>query len=118
MRAGETDAALYYMARMWEAGEDPLFIARRMVIFASEDVGNADLRAIALANAVRSAVEFVGRPECYYALAQGVIYLSKATKSRETGDRFQAALQKVVRIGAREKKEGESFLPLEVTSLL
>ena len=132
MRASQTEAALYYMARMWQSGEDPLFIARRMVIFASEDIGNADLRAIALANAVRHAVEFVGRPECYYALAQGVIYLSKAPKSREVGDRFQKALLQVDRGGAlpvpgfltnapgkldkdfgrgRERYENESYLP-------
>lgn len=99
MRAGQTDAALYYLARLWEAGEDPKFIARRMLIFASEDVGNADLRAIALANAVKGAVEFIGRPECFYALSQGVIYLSKAAKSREAGDRFQKALAQVRRSG-------------------
>lgn len=136
MRAGETDAALYYLARLWEAGEDPLYIARRMMIFASEDVGNADLRALALANAVRHSVEFVGRPECYYALAQGVIFLTQAKKSREAGDRFQKAVEKVRRTGAkaavpgflvnarsrldeelgrgRAQKSGESFLPLDV----
>lgn len=133
MRSSQPEAALYYMARMWEAGEDPLFIARRMVIFASEDIGNADLRAIALANAVRHAVEFIGRPECYYALSQGVIYLSRATKSREVGNLFDNALSKVSREGSlpppkflvnavtkldrelgrgQKRKEGESFLPL------
>lgn len=139
MRAGEAEAALYYMARMWEAGEDPLYIVRRMVIFASEDIGNADLRALALANAVRHAVEFVGRPECYYALAQGVIYLSKAAKSREVGEKFQKALSDVQRTGAvkvpefitnaptrldrelgrgRSRRDQESFLPLEVEELV
>lgn len=138
MRAGETEAALYYMARMWSAGEDPLYIARRMVIFASEDIGNADLKALALANAVRHSVEFVGKPECYYALAQGVIYLSRAPKSREVGDAFQAALQKVERAGAakvpefitnaptrldrewgrgRERRLNESYLPEAVLEL-
>lgn len=136
MRASQTEAALYYMARMWQAGEDPLFIARRMVIFASEDIGNADLRAIALANAVRHAVEFVGRPECYYALAQGVIYLSKAAKSREVGDMFQKALSQVDRGGAlpvpgfltnapgkldknfgrgRDRFENESYMPEDLS---
>lgn len=109
MRAGRSEEALYYLARMWEGGEDPLFIARRMIIFASEDIGNADLRAIALANAVKNAVEFVGRPECYYALSQGVIYLSKATKSREAGDLFQIALNRV-------KKEGASQVPISLTN--
>lgn len=114
MRAGQTEAALYYMARMWAAGEDPLFIARRMVIFASEDVGNVDLKAIALANAVRHAVEFVGRPECYYALAQGVIYLSRAPKSREVGDMFSKALSRVEKSGALPVPD---FLMNAVTSL-
>ncbi len=114
MRAGQTDAAMYYLARMWHGGEDPLFIARRMVIFASEDVGNADLRAIALANAVRHAVEFVGRPECYYALSQGVLYLSRAAKSREAGDFFQKALATVQRTGAKPVPD---FLINPVTAL-
>jgi len=100
MRANETEAALYYLARLWEAGEDPLYIVRRMLIFASEDIGNADLRALAAMNAIRSSVEFVGRPECYYALAQGTILLSEAKKSREAGDRFQKALEKVRRGGS------------------
>ncbi|PIR21791.1 MAG: AAA family ATPase [Deltaproteobacteria bacterium CG11_big_fil_rev_8_21_14_0_20_45_16] len=132
MRANETEAALYYLARLWEAGEDPLYIVRRMMIFASEDVGNADLRALAAMNAIRSSVEFVGRPECYYALAQGTILLSEAKKSREVGDRFQKALEKVRRGGSlrppafltnavtnfdrksgkgRPREEGESYLP-------
>jgi len=99
MRASQVDAALYYMARLWEAGEDPTYIARRMLIFASEDIGNADIRALAIANAVRQACEFVGRPECYYALSQGVIFLAKAPKSREVGELFQRALQKVQQTG-------------------
>ncbi len=131
MRAGETDAALYYLARLWEAGEDPLFIARRMVIFASEDIGNADIRALAVANAVKNACEFVGRPECYYALSQGVIFLSDAKKSREAGDRFEKARKLVHEKGAskvpdflvngvtaldrslgrgRKKRDGESYI--------
>ncbi|MDB5036612.1 MAG: family ATPase [Bacteriovoracaceae bacterium] len=101
MRASQVDAAMYYLARMWAGGEDPLFIARRMVIFASEDIGNADIRALALANAVKNAVEFVGRPECYYALAQGVMFLARAPKSREAGDAFQKALKKVEAKGPR-----------------
>jgi putative ATPase len=101
MRASQVEAALYYLARMWTGGEDPLFIARRMVIFASEDIGNADIRALALANAVKNAVEFVGRPEAFYALSQGVIFLAKAPKSREAGDLFEKALKKVEAKGAR-----------------
>src|SRR5579885_180805 len=81
MRGSDPDAALYWMMRMIEAGEDPLFIARRMVIFASEDVGNADPRALQIAIAVKDAVDFVGLPEGVIPLAQGVTYLATAPKS-------------------------------------
>ncbi|RME40695.1 MAG: replication-associated recombination protein A, partial [Deltaproteobacteria bacterium] len=81
MRGSDPDAALYWLARMLEAGEDPLFIARRMVIFASEDVGNADPRALQIALAVQQAVHFVGLPEARINLAQGVTYLASAPKS-------------------------------------
>jgi putative ATPase len=81
LRGSDPDAALYWLARMIEAGEDPLFIARRMVIFASEDVGNADPQAIQVAVAVKDAVDFVGMPEGYLPLAQGVTYLATAPKS-------------------------------------
>jgi putative ATPase len=81
MRGSDPDAALYWMMRMIEAGEDPLFIARRMVIFASEDVGNADPRALQVALAVKDAVDFVGLPEGVIPLAQGVTYLASAPKS-------------------------------------
>ena len=81
MRGSDPDAALYWMMRMVEAGEDPLFIARRMVIFASEDVGNADPRALQVAISVKDAVDFVGLPEGVIPLAQGVTYLASAPKS-------------------------------------
>lgn len=81
MRDSDPDAALYYCARMLESGEDPLFIARRMVIFASEDVGNADPRALQIALNVRDAVNFVGMPEARISLAQAVTYLACAPKS-------------------------------------
>ncbi len=81
MRGSDPDAALYWMMRMIEAGEDPLFIARRMVIFASEDVANADPRALQIAIAVKDAVDFVGLPEGVIPLAQGVTYLASAPKS-------------------------------------
>jgi putative ATPase len=81
MRGSDPDAALYWMLRMVEAGEDPLFIARRMVIFAAEDVGNADPRALQVAIAVKDAVDFVGLPEGAIPLAQGVTYLACAPKS-------------------------------------
>jgi putative ATPase len=81
MRGSDPDATLYYLARMLEAGEDPLFIARRMVIFASEDIGNADPQALPLAVAVFQACERIGLPECQLNLSQGVTYLSSAPKS-------------------------------------
>ncbi|HVC43430.1 MAG TPA: replication-associated recombination protein A [Candidatus Binataceae bacterium] len=81
MRGSDPDAALYWMTRMTEAGEDALFIARRMVIFAAEDIGNADPRALQIALAVKDAVEFVGLPEGMIPLAQGVTYLAGAPKS-------------------------------------
>lgn len=81
MRGSNPDAALYWLARMIEAGEDPRFIARRMVIFASEDVGNADPQALSVATAAAQAVEFVGMPEAQINLAQAVTYLATAPKS-------------------------------------
>ena len=81
MRGSDPDAALYWMTRMLEAGEDPLFIARRMVIFAAEDVGNADPRALQVAVAVKDAVDFIGMPEAAIPIAQGVTYLACAPKS-------------------------------------
>ncbi|PIV46111.1 AAA family ATPase [bacterium (Candidatus Moisslbacteria) CG02_land_8_20_14_3_00_36_53] len=82
MRGSDPDAALYWLSRMLEAGEDPRFMARRMVIFASEDIGNADPMALEIANAVARAVEFVGLPEAKINLAQGATYLACAPKSR------------------------------------
>jgi putative ATPase len=80
-RASDPDASLYYLAVMLEGGEDPRFIVRRMVVLASEDVGNADPRALEVAVAAAHAVEHVGLPECQFALAQAAIYLSLAPKS-------------------------------------
>ncbi|MSU74323.1 replication-associated recombination protein A [Candidatus Kaiserbacteria bacterium] len=91
MRASQADAALYYLARMVEAGEDPLFIARRMVIFASEDVGLAQPTALVVANAVFRACETIGYPECAINLAHGVAYLSQAKKDRSAYDALRAA---------------------------
>ncbi len=97
MRGSDPDAALYWMTRMVEAGEEPLFIARRMVIFASEDIGNADPRALHVALAVKDAVDFVGMPEGIIPLAQGVTYLAAAPKSNAS---YRAML--VARADARE----------------
>jgi len=84
MRASNVDAAIYYLARMIEAGEDPKFIARRMVIFASEDIGIANSSALMLANQVFEAVTKIGYPECRINLAHGVIYLAKSPKNRSS----------------------------------
>ncbi|MHB8656994.1 MAG: replication-associated recombination protein A [Solirubrobacteraceae bacterium] len=80
-RGSDPDASLYYLAVMLEGGEDPRFIVRRMVVLASEDVGNADPQALILATAAAAAVEHVGLPECQFALAQTAVYLSLAPKS-------------------------------------
>jgi putative ATPase len=80
-RGSDPDASLYYLAVMLEGGEDPRFIVRRMVVFASEDIGNADPQALSVATAAAAAVEHVGLPECQFALAQAAIYLSLAPKS-------------------------------------
>lgn len=99
MRASQVDAALYYLARMVAAGEDPLFIARRMVIFASEDIGIAVPTALVVANAVFRAVETTGYPECQLNLAHGVVYLCQCKKSRAANDAFFAAMEDVKSFG-------------------
>ena len=99
MRASDTDAALYYLARMVEAGEDPLFIARRMVIFASEDIGMAQPTALVVANEVFRACETIGYPECAINLAHGVVYLSKAPKNRSAYNGLRAAQEDVRKFG-------------------
>jgi putative ATPase len=95
MRGSDPDAALYYLVRMLEAGEDALFIARRMVIFAAEDVGNADPRALQVAVSVKDAVHFVGLPEGRIPLAQGVTYLATAPKSNASYDALGRATDEV-----------------------
>lgn len=99
MRASNADAALYYLARMVDAGEDPKFIARRMVIFASEDIGNANPTALVVANEVFRAVETIGLPECQFNLAQGTVYMALAPKDRSAGDAYFAALDDVKQHG-------------------
>ncbi|MFN8201018.1 MAG: replication-associated recombination protein A [Solirubrobacteraceae bacterium] len=90
-RGSDPDASLYYLAVMLEGGEDPRFIVRRMVIFASEDVGNADPQALQVAVAAAAAVEHVGMPEAHYALAQAAVYLALAPKSNAAGQALHAA---------------------------
>lgn len=92
MRASQPDAALYYLARMIASGEDPKFIARRMVIFASEDIGMKDPMALVVANEVFKAVETIGLPECGINLAHGVVYLSQAGKEKRAYEAYNAAL--------------------------
>jgi len=100
IRESDPHAAVYYLARMIEGGEDPLFIARRLVILASEDIGNADPRALTLAIGVKDAVEFIGMPEGRISLAQAVTYLSMAPKSNASYEAIQAAQKEVQLTGA------------------
>ncbi len=99
MRANNADAALYYLARMVDAGEDPLFIARRMVIFASEDIGMAQPTALVVANEVFKACETIGYPECQINLAHGVVYLANAKKDRSSYEAYFEALNDVKTFG-------------------
>ena len=107
MRGSQPDAALYYMARMLDAGEDPKFIARRMVVFASEDIGMAQPTALVVANEVFRAVETIGLPECAINLAHGVTYLATAKKDRSSYDALRVAEADV-------KKYGNLAIPLEI----
>jgi putative ATPase len=99
LRASDADAALYYLARMVAAGEDPKFIARRMVIFASEDVGLAQPTALVVANEVFRAVEIIGYPEAQINLAHGTAYLAGCKKDRRAYDAYFAALGDVKKLG-------------------
>jgi putative ATPase len=107
-RGSDPDASLYYLAVMLEGGEDPRFIVRRMVILASEDIGNADPGALSVATAATQAVEHVGLPEARYALAQAAIYLSLAPKSNAAGRALSAAERHVREHGAASAP-GERF---------
>jgi putative ATPase len=95
IRGSDPDAAIYWLARMIDAGEDPLFIARRLVILASEDVGLADRNALPLVMAAQQAVHFVGMPEGFYPLAHATLYLATAPKSNTVGRAYGAALADV-----------------------
>jgi putative ATPase len=101
MRGSDPDAAIYWMARMLEAGEDPRFIARRIVICASEDVGNADPMALVLATSALTATEFVGLPECQLPLAQAVTYIASAPKSN--------ASTMAISLARKDVKEGRTL---------
>jgi len=107
MRANQPDAALYYLARMIEGGEDPKFIARRMVIFASEDIGLALPTALVVANEVFRAVETIGLPECAINLAHAAAYLAQAKKSRASYEGLKMALDDV-------RRHGELPVPMKI----
>jgi putative ATPase len=95
IRGNDPDAALYWLAAMVAAGEDPKFIARRIIISASEDVGNADPRGLQVAVAAAQALDWVGLPEAQYALAQAVVYLATAPKSNRSGQAYWRAVEDV-----------------------
>jgi len=95
MRGSDPDASLYWLARMLEAGEDPLYIARRLIRFASEDVGMADPQALVIAMAAQQAVHFIGMPEGNLALAEAVVYLATAPKSNSLYEAYSRAQQEV-----------------------
>jgi putative ATPase len=95
MRGSDANAALYWLARMLEAGEDPLYVARRLVRFASEDVGLANSRALEQAVAAYNACHFIGMPECNVILAQAVVYMAKCKKSNELYTAYNAAAKDV-----------------------
>ncbi len=107
MRASQSDAALYYLARMIDSGENPKFIARRMVIFASEDIGLAQPTALVVANDVFRAVEIIGLPECGINLAHGVVYLCQCKKDRSAYEAYMKAMEDV-------KKYGNLSIPLHL----
>ena len=95
LRGNDPDAALYWLAAMIAAGEDPKFIARRLIISASEDVGNADPRALQVAVAAGQALDWIGLPEAQYALAQATTYIATAPKSNRSGAAYWAAVSDV-----------------------
>ncbi|MDL1873005.1 replication-associated recombination protein A [Deltaproteobacteria bacterium PRO3] len=99
MRNSDPDAAVYYLARMYEAGEDPLFLARRMVIFASEDVGLADPQAIQVAIAAMQSYDFVGRPEGWIPLSHCAVYLALAPKDNSSYMAYQNAKAEIEKSG-------------------
>jgi putative ATPase len=111
IRGSDPDAAVYWLARMLDAGEDPKFIARRLVIHASEDIGNADPQAIQVAVAAFHAVDFIGLPECRLALAQAATYLASAPKSNASYVAINRALEYV-----RQHGHGEVPLHLKDSS--
>jgi putative ATPase len=109
MRAGDADGALRWLAQMLVGGEDPMFIARRLVIFAAEDIGPAKPMALVLATAALETVRSVGMPECRIALAQATRYCAEAPKSRQAIDDIDAAMAAV-------RNGGTEAIPLALTN--
>jgi len=107
LRAGQVDAALYYLARLVEGGEDPKFIARRMVVFASEDIGVAVPTALVVANEVFRAVETIGFPEAQINLAHAAVYLANCKKDRSAYNAYFKAMEDV-------KEHGNLPIPLKI----
>jgi len=110
MRGSDADAALYWLARMLEAGEDPLYIARRLVRFASEDIGLANSRALEQAVAAYQACHFIGMPECNVILAQAVVYMAKCKKANDLYIAYEKAAEDV-------RKYGNLPVPLHIRNL-
>ena len=115
-RGSDPDASLYYLAVMLEGGEDPRFIVRRMVILASEDIGNADPQALSVATAAAAAVEHVGLPEAQFALAQAAIYLSLAPKSDAAKRAVFAARDYIARARGRRRHRPTCARPPAATA--
>ena len=117
MRAGKEDAAIYYLVRMIEAGEDPLYIARRLIVFASEDVGLENSLALNQAINVFHACHFVGLPECKFNLIQGVVYMCRNKKSRKLLNAYEEVKKDVEKYGNLKiplhLKNDKSFLEEE-----
>jgi putative ATPase len=107
MRASDADAAVYWLARMLEAGEDPMFVARRVMIFAAEDVGNADPQGLVVAQAAAESARFVGMPEAVLPLTQACVYLALARKSNAVIKAYMAARKDV-------RQYGPLDVPLEI----
>jgi putative ATPase len=101
LRGSDPDASLYWLGRMLEAGEDPLYIVRRLIRFASEDVGMADPQALTVSVAAQQAVHFVGMPECNLALAEAVIYLASAPKSNSLYRAYSEVQRDIRRTGSQ-----------------
>ena len=107
MRASDPDASVYYLARMLEAGEDPVFVARRLVIFAGEDIGNAEPQALMVTNQAAQAAKFIGMPEAIYPLTQATIFCALAPKS-DTAKRAYSAARQAIRM------RGVEEVPLDI----